>query len=163
MKQYLSLLFLIALPIIVFSQKQDRSFDKALKKLERKTWIIRDCINDSCYNIDSDYYVFQSASFEMREQKTCITYDHYTYINNPIDDKIKLVHLSCSPVICFTATTNKKNTFKINITSEVGKCNAELSFISDSEFVINLMYDKKVYYKLITPPKELLNILRKEK
>jgi len=156
MQRYVLLLLFIFSSTYVFCQNRDDQFAIANSKIENKTWLIKkECVNDSCYKMDSDYYYISKTTYSdsgllNHNEHFCFGLSHYTYIIDPIENNIRFVHLSCSPYICFIDTTKQKNTFKVVLTSEVGKENAELSFISDKEFFIYPMYGKRVYFTFLS-------------
>ena len=140
MRQYFLLSFLIFLPQLIFCQNRSKSLFAAFDRITNKTWQIA----------DSDYYFIpEVVPNSDSKSNLCFGLQHYLYQPNPIDNKIELVYLSCSPYICFTDTTQLKNTFKLLVTSEMGKENAEIIFISDKEFTIYPMQGKKVHFAFL--------------
>jgi hypothetical protein len=154
--------FFIIFCLLAFSKGHD--FDKAVEKLENKAWVVeKECINDSCYHYtvnDSNFYFFSKNTFETNSHYGgyCGHYNDFRYIENPVTDVVELRVNVCVPEICFINKVTE-NSFNVIVLSEMGRSKTMLTFISDSEFVLDHgKADGVKYYKLIPTPKDIFGV-----
>ncbi len=151
MRQLLFLLLFSAHASLVFCQnhKNTSIADAQILPLN-KTWCTRQCIDELCPVIDSDYYYFENCNYPLKGGSYFgLTYVQYTYVEDPIVNKTVLRLNKCAPIICITDTTNQKRKFKVSVVSnDYGERDGELTFISDKEFMVYPISDKTARFVL---------------
>ncbi len=104
-----------------------------------------------------NYYFRYGKSFNTGDSgwhKPTHFFEQSLYMKEYPMDSLKFMVISCPPMISFMdSNTHKNNVFAIwagGSDPEQG----ELTFISDSEFVVNPLYGVKYYLKITKTPKE---------
>ena len=170
MRLYVLLLFLIIIPVFAFCPKHKHSYDKAIGKIIGKTWWnYKVCKNDTCSPPDDS--LFFDAHFDDFKNHykgyggkslTCISPFAFTPNKRSIGGASTYLHcFDCIPLICFIDTALIENAYPIYMIGLGGMKKGQISFISDSEFVmsrqsmvrVDSLNTKKIvysfYYKLV--------------
>ncbi len=163
---------LIILPIALFSQQQTQSFDRVLKKLTNKTWVVKRHVDGVFKVVDSDYYLFPSTlrtdSIYLARggkilQRNCLQLLNYKYYRDAETGKIKFGQQYCNPVICFCDSSSLKDTYTIYANGGGGPFSkGNISFLSEDELSCNPVYGESVIFKSVVPPKEVLSVIPKQ-
>jgi len=137
--------------------KKEHCFDKAINKLTGKSWVaIKKCVNDSCYSVDNKYYYSFSKSHMNGISKGLDTASlQFKSYEIGKDGKEVSNDVFNSFLLFFCdASLKNENTFPIVITFGDFRLTGEVSFISESEFVLNINGPKslKNYFKLAKAP-----------
>lgn len=159
MRTYL-MFFLMGFMAFSFCPKRKHPYEKAIIKIMGKTWFqYKVCGADTC--LPPDDSLFFTGTFDdfknhfkgfNGEPLTCITPHVVTpYYGN--GKRMFANCFDCIPLICFIDTLNSGSIFPINLMSLGGMRGGTLSFISDSEFVIeeqvNWRRKIRIYYRLV--------------
>jgi hypothetical protein len=146
MRLYLLLLLLVVIPVLAFCPKRRYAYDNAIGKIMGKTWWqYKVCKNDTCSSPEDSLFFDGSFNDFKNYYKdyggkclTCITPNAISpYKDGRSGASMYLPCFDCMPLICFIDTSFIENIYPIFLIGLGSMKIGQISFISDSEFVIS--------------------------
>jgi len=145
-------------------QQKSQPYNVALRRLEGRTWLLeKRCINDTCASLsERDFFVFLSKEDAELSKKDTSTLVYQEWVESADDATVR--RNVCTAYLNFYPSGKEKNnSFSLFYLGEAGKQFGELSFLSDSSFVIRIRhiewpehiqdYREDQYFKMAVLPK----------